>query len=164
MYTGSKRESLMNLNAGLLLCLTFFAHLFGVQSNVQSGRPIDSRPRDITIATATGDAAEVLALEHKTEAAIVKGDVAFAQSVLSSDFHFRHGDGWVRGEKTGGIEDDKAAFLKRIADKEYLVHDLDSVKIEMHGDVAITYGRYVSLFMPKDRNPNVTGSLSTICF
>jgi hypothetical protein len=114
--------------------------------------------------SATGDAAEVLALEQKIEAAVVRGDVAFASSVLSSDFHFRHGDGWVRGEKTGGMEDDKAAFLKRIADKEYLVHDLDNVKIEMHGDIAITYGRYVSLFMPKDRDPNVPGSLSTIWF
>src|SRR5438477_9446231 len=112
----------------------------------------------------SGAAADVLALEQKIEAAVVKGDVAFADSVLFSDFHFRHGDGWVRGEKTGGMEDDKAAFLKRIAEKEYLVHDLDNVKIEMHGDIAITYGRYVSLFMPKNRNPELAGSLSTIWF
>ena len=53
--------------------------------------------------------------------------------------------------RTGGrplMSDDKAAFLKRVADKEYLVHDLDQVKVEMHGDVAITSGRYVSLFVP----------------
>ena len=48
--------------------------------------------------------------------------------------------------------------------KEYLVHDLDNVKIEMHGDIAITYGRYVSLFMPKNRNPNAPANLSTIWF
>src|SRR6185503_6084570 len=119
---------------------------------------------EVTAANATGDAAEVLGLEQKIEAAVVRGDVAFAESVLSSDFHFRHGDGWVRGEKTGGTEDDKAAFLKRIADKEYLVHDLDNVKVEMHGDIAITYGRYVSLFMPKNRNPNAAASLSSIWF
>src|SRR5262245_42568560 len=110
-----------------VLCLSFIAQTFGGQSK------------------ATSDAAEVLTLEQKIEAAVVKGDLAFAESVLSSDSHFRHGDGWTRGEKTGGMEDDKAAFLKRISDKEYLVHDLDNVKIEMHGDVAITYGRYVSL-------------------
>jgi ketosteroid isomerase-like protein len=132
----------------VFLCLSFGLRSFGRQSKVN----------------ATGDAAEVLALEQKIEKAVVQGDVAFADSVLSDDFHFRHGDGWVRGEKTGGMEDDKAAFLKRIADKEYLVHDLDNVKIEMHGDIAITYGRYVSLFMPKNRNPNVPGSLSTIWF
>jgi lactate permease len=82
------------------------------------------------VAAATGPAAEVLALEQKIEAATVKRDTAFAETVLSSDFHFRHGDGWTRGEKTGGIEDDRAAYLKRIADKEYLVHDLDGTKIE----------------------------------
>ena len=42
----------------------------------------------------------------------------------------------MRGEKTGGIEDDRAAFLKRIAEKEYLVHDLDNVKIETYGRAA----------------------------
>jgi hypothetical protein len=119
---------------------------------------------EITKVNATGDAAAVLALEEKTEDAVVRGDVAFAETVLSSDFHFRHGDGWTRGEKTGGMEDDRAAFLKRIADKEYLIHDLDKPKIEMHGDLAITWGRYVSLFMPKNRNTAVPGQLNTIWF
>ena len=153
---------------GLLIPVLFYflvvAHPLSGQSNGQGARPRDSRISDITVANATGAAAEVLALEQKIEAAVVKGDVAFADSVLSSDFHFRHGDGWVRGEKTGGMDDDKASFLKRIAEKEYLVHDLDNVKVEMHGDIAITYGRYVSLFMPKNRNPNLPGSLSTIWF
>lgn len=102
-------------------------------------------------AQASKDAAEVLALEQKIEEAVIRGDVAFVDSVLASDFRFVHGDGWTKGEKPLA-EDDRAAFLKRVADKEYLVHDLDSVKIEMHGDLAITYGRYVSLFMPKNRN------------
>ena len=98
----------------------------------------------------SADAADVLALERKIEAAVVGGDVAFVNSVLSDDFHFVHGDGWTVGGKPL-MEDDKAAFLKRVADREYAVHDLDSVKVEMHGDVAITYGRYVSLFAPKNR-------------
>ncbi len=108
--------------------------------------------------------AEVLAIQQKIEAAVVAGDVAFAETVLSSDFHFRHGDGWTRGEKTGGMEDDRAAFMKRIADKEYLVHDLDQPKVEMHGDVAITWGRYVSLFMPKNGNSASPPGLTTIWF
>src|SRR6185503_16742075 len=117
---------------------------------------------EVTAANATGDAAEVLGLEQKIEAAVVKGDVAFPETVLSSDFHFRHGDGWTRGEKTGGIEDDRAAFMKRIADREYLVHDLYNPKIEMHGNGAITWGRYVSLCVPKNRNDAVPPRLSTI--
>src|ERR1700704_1857642 len=82
-----------------------------------------------------GDAADVLALEQKIEAAVVRGDIAFVARVLSDDFHFVHGDGWTTGGKAL-MEDDKAAFLKRVADKEYAVHDLDQVRIEMHGDVA----------------------------
>lgn len=112
----------------------------------------------------TDEAAEVLALQQKIEAAVVSGDVAFAGTVLSKDFHFRHGDGWTRGEKSGGIEDDRDAFLKRIADREYLVHDLDQPKIEMHGDVAITWGRYVSLFVPKSRDAAYLPGLTSIWF
>jgi hypothetical protein len=113
-------------------------------------------------ATPSGDAADVLALEQKIEAAVVRGDVAFVSSVLSEDFHFVHGDGWTTGGKAL-MEDDKAAFLKRVADREYAVHDLDNIKIEMHGDVAITYGRYVSLFVPKNRAAN-PGQLNSIWF
>ena len=110
----------------------------------------------------SADAAEVLALEEKIEAAVVRGDVAFVSSVLSEDFHFVHGDGWTTGGKPL-MDDDKAAFLKRVANKEYAVHDLDNVKIEMHGDVAITYGRYVSLFVPKNR-VGIPGQLNSIWF
>ena len=89
-------------------------------------------------------AAEVLALERQIEEAVVRGDVVFVSGVLSNDFVFVHGDAWTRGGKPLA-EDDRAAFLKRVADKEYLVHDLDSVRVEMHGDIAITCGRYVTI-------------------
>jgi hypothetical protein len=110
----------------------------------------------------SGAAAEVLALENKIEDAVVRGDVAFVDSVTPSDFSFVHGDAWTTGGKPLA-SDDKAAFLKRVASKEYLVHDLDSVKVEMHGDIAITYGRYVSLYMPKGRSTS-PGRLNSIWF
>jgi len=128
------------------ICLLASAILFGAGQQGTAGR----------------DAADVLALEQKIEAAVVRGDVAFVSSVLSDDFHFVHGDGWTTGGKAL-MEDDKAAFLKRVAEKEYAVHDLDGVKVEMHGDVAITYGRYVSLFVPKNRAAN-PGQLNSIWF
>ena len=96
-------------------------------------------------------AADVLELEKKIEDAVVRGDVAFVAGVLASDFSFVHGDAWTKGGKPFA-SDDKAAFLKRVADKEYLVHDLDNVKTEVHGDIVITYGRYVSLFVPRTAN------------
>jgi ketosteroid isomerase-like protein len=117
-------------------------------------------------ASASDAAAEVLALEHKIEDAVVRGDVAFVDSVLAADFSFVHGDGWTTGGKPLAV-DDKAAFLRRVAEREYLVHDLDDVKTEVHGDIVITYGRYVSLYMPKPQNaiPNATpGRLNSIWF
>jgi len=108
-------------------------------------------------------ASDVLALEQQIEEAIVRGDVAFIDRVTSTDFSFVHGDGWTHGGRPL-MSDDKAAFLKRVADKEYLVHDLDQVKVEMHGDVAITSGRYVSLFVPANRNAANPARLNSIWF
>lgn len=86
---------------------------------------------------------EVLAFERAMEAAVVRGDVAYVESVSASDLSFTHGDGWTIGGKPRGV-DDRASFLKRVESKQYLVRDLDSVKVEMHGDIAITCGRYIA--------------------
>ena len=53
------------------------------------------------------------------------------------------GDGWTTGGKPL-LVDDRESFLKRVRNKQYIVRDLDSVDVEMHGDIAITYGRYVA--------------------
>jgi hypothetical protein len=131
----------------------------GARAGAQRGaRPPDSP------GTAAGEGAAVLALEQKIEEAVVKGDVAFVDGVTTGDFIFHHGSGWVRGEDPGGTRDDKKAFLKRVQDKEYLIHDLDRVKVEMHDDLAVTHGRYVSLFMPPGRKNPAPGRLTTIWF
>jgi hypothetical protein len=120
----------------------------------QQAGPIDTKD--------SSSAAEVLSLEKKIEDAVIRGDVTFVDSVLASDFSFVHGDGWTTGKKPLA-SDDKQAFLKRVADKEYMVHDLDAVKTEVHGDIVITYGRYVSLFVPQNRNA-APGRLNSIWF
>ena len=106
-------------------------------SNIPSAREV-SAP-----AESSGAAAEVLAFERAMEAAVVRGDVAFVERVTASDLTFTHGDGWTTGGKPL-LVDDRKTFLKRVEDKQYNVRDLDSVKVEMHGDIAITYGRYVA--------------------
>ena len=88
-------------------------------------------------------AEEVLAFERAMEAAVVRGDVAYVDRVSAPDLSFTHGDGWTTGGKPL-LVDDRATFLKRVENKRYNVRDLDSVKVEMHGDIAITYGRYVA--------------------
>jgi hypothetical protein len=91
----------------------------------------------------SSEAAEVLAFERDMEAAVVRGDVAYVSRVSASDLSFTHGDGWTTGRQPL-LVDDRKAFLKRVENKQYLARDLDSVKVEMHGDIAITYGRYIA--------------------
>jgi hypothetical protein len=93
--------------------------------------------------TAGGFAAQVLELERRIGAAIVNGDTAFYDNVTADDFIMTHSDRWTTGGKPL-LVDDKASFRKRIESRSYVSMDFDSVKVEMHGDLAITYGRYVS--------------------
>jgi uncharacterized protein DUF4440 len=99
----------------------------------------------ITIASSIAFAdpgAEVLALEREIAEATVRGDTAYFDRVTSPDFVMIHGDAWTRGGEPA-LVDDKASFMKRVADKIYAAIDYESQEVEMHGDVAITYGKYV---------------------
>ena len=92
-------------------------------------------------AAAADSAAEVMAFEKAMEAAVVRGDVVFLDKICASDFSFTHGDGWTTGGAPLRVEN-RAQWLASVGKAPYLLRDLDSVKVELHGDVAITYGRY----------------------
>ncbi len=91
----------------------------------------------------SADAAEVLTLDQKIGTAVTRGETAYVDSVTPGDFVMVHGDGWTNGGKPL-LTDTKQSMLKRVTSKYYDVLDFDSVKVEMHGDVAITYGRYLA--------------------
>jgi hypothetical protein len=95
-------------------------------------------------------AAEVLAFERDIEAAVVRGDVAFVDAASAPSFTFTHGDGWTTGGTPLRV-DSRADWLATVAKSPYASRVLDSVKTEVHGDVVITYGRYVGRF--KDAPP-----------
>jgi hypothetical protein len=86
-------------------------------------------------------AAEVMAFEKDMEAAVVRGDVAFLDRICPSDFTFTHGDGWTSGGAPLHV-DTKETWLAAVSKKPYLTRDLGPVNVELHGDIAITYGRY----------------------
>ena len=88
-------------------------------------------------------AAEVLTLDQKIGTAVTRGETAYVDSVTPADFVMVHGDGWTNGGKPL-LTDTKQSMLKRVTSKYYDVLDFDSVNVEMHGDVAITYGRYLA--------------------
>jgi len=91
----------------------------------------------------SGAAAEVLAFERDMEAAVVRGDTAYLARIIPADFTFTHGDGWTTGGAPLRV-DDKTSWLASVGKQPYAARDLDSVKVELHGDIAITYGRYVA--------------------
>ena len=102
-------------------------------------------------------AAEVLAFEREIEDAVVRGDVRFVDAASASTFTFTHGDGWTTGGAPLRV-DSRADWLATVARAPYASRVLDSVKTEVHGDVVITYGRYVAA----SRTPN-PGAGSSRC-
>jgi len=90
-------------------------------------------------------AAEVVAFEREIEAAVVRGDVGFVDAASAPTFTFTHGDGWTTGGAPLRV-DNRATWLATVANAPYASRVLDSVKTEVHGDIVITYGRYVARF------------------
>jgi ketosteroid isomerase-like protein len=90
----------------------------------------------------TAAGGEVLALERTIGRSITLGHTQYFDQATADDFVMLHGDGWTRGGEAA-LVDDKASFMPRVASNDYSVHDYDRQAVELHGDVAITYGRYV---------------------
>jgi hypothetical protein len=102
-----------------------------------------SGPKAYAPSEHSADEAGVLKLDQRIADAVVRGDSAFVDGVTPADFVMVHGDGWTNGGKPL-LTDTKPSMLKRVTGKYYDVIQFDSVKAEMHGDVAITYGRYIA--------------------
>jgi len=116
------------------------AGLFFLSVGVASAQSPGSAGRAPSAST---DEAEILQIDQKIADAVVRGDTAFVDSMLAVDFSMVHGDQWTTGGKPL-LTDDKESFLRRVTSKSYKVIAFDSVKAEMHGNLAITYGRYVA--------------------
>lgn len=84
-------------------------------------------------------AGEVLDLERRIEAAVLRADTDFLDGILASDFTYTHGDGWTTGGAVRGV-DHRAEWLASLAGR-YSQREVDSQQVELHGDVAIMMGR-----------------------
>jgi hypothetical protein len=133
------KEDVMRARSVLMSLLVLATTVSAQQPN---RAPAKSAPDRTTISTDAGTA-EVLAFERDMEAAVVRGDVGYLSRILAPDFTFTHGDGWTTGGAPIRV-DTRASWLDAVAKQPYRSRDLDSVKVEMHGDIAITYGRYVA--------------------
>jgi hypothetical protein len=96
--------------------------------------------------------AEVMAFEKQCDEAAVKGDVGFLERALSNDFVMTHGDGWTAGGAPLKV-DTKATWIAYVGKQPppYVYRNLDSIQVELHGDIAITIGRY--RYLPRTSSP-----------
>ena len=115
-------------------------------SPVPPGTPAPGSSESATIT-------EVIAFEKATEAAVVRGDTAFLERALAPTFLFTHGDGWVDGGAPLKV-DTKASWIEYVKKKPapYIYRELDHQQVELHGDVAITLGRY--FYLPQSATGN----------
>lgn len=98
--------------------------------------------------------AKVVALEKEMEVAVLKGDAKFLELALADDYSFTHGDAWTTGGPPLRL-DNKQTWIAYVTQKPspYISRELDSVQVELHGDIAITCGRYKVVPRPNANNP-----------
>jgi len=119
---------------------------FAAISTVGAHRPTVSATGQVPAPTSAQYVADqVLAFEREIEAAVVRGDVAFVDAASAPTFTFTHGDAWTTGGAPLRV-DNRADWMATVAKAPYASRVLDSVRTEVHGDVVITYGRYVARF------------------
>jgi ketosteroid isomerase-like protein len=84
--------------------------------------------------TASGadELADLRAMDQRIEDAVVRADLKFLESVYAKDFRFTHGTGDVQS---------KDEWLKSVANRGFLSRKVSLVEVELHGDVAVTFGR-----------------------
>jgi hypothetical protein len=99
--------------------------------------------------------AEVIAFEKEMEAAVVRGDTAFLERALAPTFLFTHGDGWVDGGAPLKV-DTKATWIEYVKQqpRPYVYRELDHIQVELHGDIALTLGRY--FYLPRSSKPTTS--------
>lgn len=128
------------MHARLMVIFVFASVIAAAAQQPQPAAAPPYQQPAVTAAEAS-TAAEVLAFEKAMEQAVIKGDVKFLATITPADFRFTHGDGWTSGGQPLRV-DTKETWLAAVAKKPYLTRDLDPVGVELHDDIAITYGRY----------------------
>jgi ketosteroid isomerase-like protein len=86
----------------------------------------------------SADSAAIAALEQRVETAVARGDAAFLESVYAPSFRFRHSTGMLedRAMRMTALRRGPAPNAPRVT-----ARTVDSLEVEVHGDVALTTGR-----------------------
>jgi ketosteroid isomerase-like protein len=88
---------------------------------------------------AAGDSATIAALEKRVETAVAKRDAAFLDSVYAPSFRFKHSTGTI--ESRAGRLTAMRRPLAANAPGRTLSRTVDSIDVEVHGNLALVTGR-----------------------
>ena len=89
-------------------------------------------PRPPALYQQRNDSAIVALLEHQVEAAVLRRDMAYLEGVYAPDFRFKHSEGVLQS---------RGQWLASVLASRFRTRRLDSLDIEVHGDVALVTGR-----------------------
>jgi ketosteroid isomerase-like protein len=84
------------------------------------------------IAQPQSDSSYIVQLNQQIDDKVVSRNVASLDSLYTDDFIMTHGD---------GRQDKKTAWMASVAKSNYSVRRHDSVKVELHTNIAIVKGR-----------------------
>jgi Domain of unknown function (DUF4440) len=118
----------------------------GLTTSVVASASASPKTSHQTVAKAADHESElqvVLGLDQKYANWVVAGNVKAVSSILAPTFEMTHGNGWIDGGQPLLVQD-KAQFLAAVAAKHYTCIQFDDIKAELHGNIAITYGRYLA--------------------
>jgi ketosteroid isomerase-like protein len=87
---------------------------------------------------ASGDSARIASLEYRIEKAVLTRDAVFLDSVYAPGFRFKHATGQLetREDRMRSVRTQPRAGAQQV-----IARNLDSLEVEVHGDVALTTGR-----------------------
>jgi len=80
----------------------------------------------------SSDSTKLLVLNQQIDNSVVQKDTALLKTLYADDFVFSHGSGNI---------DNKASWLKSVARGGFTSRQHDSVKVELHPDLAILRGK-----------------------
>ena len=92
------------------------------------------------------DSAVIVNLENQVEVAILRRDIAYLESVYAPGYRVKHSE---------GILQTRDQWLMSIKTSRFRRHQVDSLDVEVHGDIALVTGRMYVL--PESTDPTFQG-------
>ena len=117
---------------------TTFRHRILILSGRTTPEALEKEYAAFTAGSAAHDSAAIAALELQIEKAVLDYDAKFLETVYAPSFRFKHATGNLetREQRMKAVSSPPPAGATRV-----IARDVDSLEVEVHGDVALSTGR-----------------------